>query len=248
MTAKFKTMRTAGAVPPGYDGPVYWRVMEYHLVRGASGEPLEFTDSRERRDRLWIDRYKMPGKDIFTAGTVFDASGQILPEWREPIKARWTKPGPVRVEFYPSIYSARVSERVWAVMEALEPGRHHAFPIDILCTDGTIERRYEVFFARDALVGGREMHPEANDLKPATRPEGLFRYQAPMWLSEGTGGEDRFGYLDQSVVGGMHWFKGTDTNQYFSPELFAQLKPLGDIFPKWDVVLPVGLAGQDNFR
>src|SRR6185295_19782036 len=103
--------------------------------------------------RLWIDRYKMPGKDIFSSGTVFDENGQILPEWIEPLKARWTSTKPVRVEYAPGIHSACVSERVYAAIQELEPGKHHAFPIDITRSDGTTERRYEVFFAQDALLG-----------------------------------------------------------------------------------------------
>ena len=70
MAANVKPMRTAGAVPADYRGPVYWRVMEYGFVAGPSAEHIEFTDSQERLDRLFIDRYKMPGKDIFTSGTV----------------------------------------------------------------------------------------------------------------------------------------------------------------------------------
>src|SRR5262245_13643755 len=99
MTTTVKPMRTAGEVPAGYHGPVYWRVAEYHGVAGPSAEHIEFTDPQERLDRLWIDRYKMPGKDIFTSGTVFDADGQVLPEWKEPVKARWRHARPCRVEY-----------------------------------------------------------------------------------------------------------------------------------------------------
>ena len=74
MTSNAKPMRTAGHVPADYRGPVYWRVSQHFGVAGPSNEFIEFTDSQERQDRLWIDRYKMPGKDIFTSGTVFDES------------------------------------------------------------------------------------------------------------------------------------------------------------------------------
>ncbi|WP_019903416.1 hypothetical protein [Methylobacterium sp. 77] len=242
MTVKIKPMRTAGAVPPTYDGPVYWRVTQYHPVVGASGEPIAFTDDPARIDRLWIDRFKT-GKDIFTSGTVFDEDGAILPEWKEPIKAKWTKPGRVRVEYSPGEYSTRVSERVLDAIEAVEPGRHHVFPIDVRCTDGTIERRYEIFFAQDAFVEGREAHPIANALEPLPKPVGVYRFNPPMWLSALAIDKDQFGYLDRSVVGGMQWFKGTSTNHYFSPDLFSKLRPMGDIFPKWDVALPIGMAG-----
>src|SRR5690242_5257701 len=81
MTERIRPIRTAGTVPADYHGAVYWRLVQYHSLTGKSDEPIEFLDSRERQDRLWIDRYKMPGKDIFSSGTVFDESGQILPEW-----------------------------------------------------------------------------------------------------------------------------------------------------------------------
>ncbi|KQP13454.1 hypothetical protein [Methylobacterium sp. Leaf93] len=244
MTAKFKKMRTAGVVPPDYDGPVYWRVMQYHLVSGASDEPIAFTDDPARLDRLWIDWNKMPGKSIFTSGTVFDEDGAILPEWKQPIKAKWTKPGPVRVEYSPGRYSARVSERVLDAIESVEPGRHHVFPIDVRCTDGTIERRYQIFFAQDAFVDGIEAHPVANALEPLPKPVGVYRFRPPTWLYAFDIDEDQFGYLDRSVVGGMRWFKGTATNHYFSPDLFSKLRPMGNIFPKWDVALPIGMAAD----
>jgi len=56
MTGKLKPIRTAGVVPAGYRGPVYWRLVQYHPLTGKSDEPIEFLDSCERRDRLWIDR------------------------------------------------------------------------------------------------------------------------------------------------------------------------------------------------
>ena len=243
MTGKLKLIRTAGAAPAEYRGPVYWRVVQYHPVVGASGEPIEFLDSRERQDRLWIDRYKMPGKDIFTSGTVFDENGQVLPEWKEPLKARWTSDRPVRVEYAAGIHSARMSERVYDAVQSLEPGKHHAFPIDVSRSDGTIERRYEVFFAQDALLAERELHPVANNLHPFEKPFGAYRYRPALWMSAAYAQDHHFGYLDRETVGDHHWFKGSDTNHIFSPALFEKLRPFGDIFVKWDVALPIGMAG-----
>ena len=99
MTGRVKPIRTAGQAPADYRGLVYWRVAQYHLMTGRADERIEFLDSRDRQDRLWIDPHKMPGKNIFTSGTVFDENGQVLPEWKEPLKARWTTNRPVRVEY-----------------------------------------------------------------------------------------------------------------------------------------------------
>jgi len=243
MSGKAKPIRTDGTVPPDYRGPVYWRLTEYHPIVGKSDEPIEFLDSRERQDRLWIDRYKMPGKDIFSSGTVFDENGQILPEWIEPLKARWTSTKPVRVEYAPGIHSARVSERVYDAIRSLEPGKHHAFPIDVSCADGTIERRYELFFAQDAFLEARELHPAANNLQPLPKPIGIYRYQTPLWMSAAYARDNHFGYLDREAVGNHQWFKGSDTNHIFSPALFEKLGAFGDIFEKWHVALPMGMAG-----
>lgn len=150
MSEKAKRIRTAGVVPADYRGPIYWRLVQYYPLTGKGGEPIEFLDSRNRQARLWIDRTRMPGKDIFTSGTMFDGNGGLLPEWKKPLKAKWTNNRPVRVEYAAGSRSARVSERVYDAIQALEPGKHHAFPIDIIRSDGTTERRYELFFAQDA--------------------------------------------------------------------------------------------------
>ncbi|WP_315786264.1 hypothetical protein [Bradyrhizobium sp. SZCCHNPS1003] len=243
MTEEAKRIRTAGVVPADYRGPIYWRLVQYYPLTGKGGEPIEFLDSRERQDRLWIESYKMPGKDIFTSGTVFDANGQVLPEWKMPLKAKWTNNRPVRVEYAAGRHSARVSERVYDAIQALEPGKHHAFPIDIIRSDGTTERRYELFFAQDALLGERELHPQANNLRLYDKPFGSYCYQPASWMRAAPAQESHFGYLDRAVVGDHQWFKGTDTNHIFSPTLFEKLQPFGDIFENWFVALPIGMAG-----
>jgi hypothetical protein len=243
MTGKVRPIRTAGEVPVEYRGPVYWRLAQYHPMTGKNDEPIEFLDSRERQDRLWIDRYKMPGKDIFTSGTVFDESGQVLPEWKESLKARWTSDGPVQVEYAAGTHSARVSERVYDAIQSLEPGKHHAFPIDIFRSDGTFERRYEVFFAQDALLSERELHPAANNLRPFEKPFGPYRYQPAPWMTATSAKDHHFGYLDRETIRDRQWFKATGSNHIFSPALFEKLRPFGDIFQKWYVALPIGVAG-----
>lgn len=185
----------------------------------------------------------MPGKNIFNSGTVFGEDGEILPEWRTPIKAKWTKPGPVRVEYSPGETSARVSERVLDMLNSIDGHKHHTFPIDIECQDGSIERRYYVYFAEDANLEARELHPQANNLKPLETPIEGITHLPPMWLKAGALDKDQFGYLDASAVGDLVWFKGTDTNHYFSAKLFESLASFGDIFPRWYVALPIGLAG-----
>ena len=55
--------------------------------------------------------------------------------------------------------------------------------------------------------------------------------------------DNHFGYLDRETVRDHQWFKGTDTNHILSPELFERLRPFGDIFEKWFVALPIGMAG-----
>jgi hypothetical protein len=242
VTEKVRPIRTAGEVPAGYRGPVYWRVAEYHPLTGPGDERIEFLERPERLDRLWIDRYKMPGKDIFTSGTVFDENGELLPEWKEPLKARWkNSPKPVRVEYASGEHSARVSERVYDAIQSLEPGKHHAFAIDVSRTDGKVDRRYQVFFAQDAWLAERELHPAANNLSRFEAPYEAYGYRPASWMISVT--ENHFGYLDRETIGDRHWFKGTGTNHILSPALFEKLKPFGDIYEKWDVALPIGMAG-----
>ena len=240
--SKKNEIRTAGLIPAAYSGPVYWRIIQYHLIRGATDEPIKFTDSKERLERLWIDRYKMPGKDIFTSHTVFDANGRLLPEWKVPLKARWTKPGPVHVEYSPEHRSARVSERVLEAIQEMDAREHHVFPIDIARPDGSTERRYQVFFARDSILDERELDPQANGLVERSLPDGTKWYQPPSWLNWSSMDKEHFGYLSKSAVEGRNWFKGGDTNHYFAPELFEKLREFGDIFPKFFVALPIGVA------
>jgi hypothetical protein len=243
LRAKQKKVRTAGQIPTTYSGPIYWRLTQFHPVMGPTEEPIRFTDSQDRLDRLWLPREKMPGKNIFNSGTVFGDDGEILPEWHTPIRAKWIKPGPVRVEYSPGKDVARVSERVLDVLNSIDSHKHHTFPIDIECQDGSVERRYYVYFAADANLEARELHPEANKLKPLEKPVAGYRFLPPMWLSACALDQEHFGYLDASAVGDLVWFKGTDTNHYFSQKLFESLASFGDIFPRWYVALPIGFAG-----
>jgi hypothetical protein len=140
-----------------------------------------------------------------------------------------------------------MSERVYDALLSLEGGKHHAFPIDITRKDGSIERRYQVFFDRNAFFVERELHPKANNLGPASQQFQLagYRYHSPTWLMSKW--DDHFGYLDKAVIGGRHWFKGAATNHYVSPELFAKIQPMGDIFEKWDLAIPIGVADDAEY-
>jgi len=69
------------------------------------------------------------------------------------------------------------------------------------------------------------------------------RYQTPLWITAASADEDHFDYLDRETVRDHQWFKGSDTNHIFSPALFEKLRFFGDIFEKWDVALPIGMAG-----
>jgi hypothetical protein len=241
-----KPMRKAGEVPGDYQGPVYWRVCQYGvaLMTGNGGEPIVSIEGVERNGRsLWRE------PSIYASGDVFDENGEIFPEWREPLKAKWNTDQPIRVEYSRGKHFARVSERVLDAIESLEPGMHPAFPIDIYAPSGRVDRRYHVFFAQDALLTERELHVAANNLEmlPSSASDPSIgdrvRYRTPFWMGTSGALDHHFGYLDRLVVGDRHWFKGTDTNHIFSTELFAKLEPMGDIFLKWDMALPMGIAG-----
>lgn len=232
-------IRTMGSVPPDYTGPVYWRIKHCKPIRTAGHEPLEFLEDAGRWNRLYVDPHHMPGKTIYTSGTVFDEAGALLAEWRTPLKAKRLSAKPVRVEYAPGLYGARVSERVHDAIQQLEPGKHHAVPIDVSHVDGRLERRYEMLFAAASSFPHRELDFAANNLTPI-KGSNPPQFIAPLWLYANA--EPHFGYLDGALVDGLHWFNGTHANQYLSHALFEKLSPMGDIFEPWDAAIPIGIG------
>ena len=241
-------IRTRGAIPPTYQGRVYWRLVAWNFVGNAlAGEPIEFLEPKDKLLRLFIDRAKMPDKTINTPGLVLDEAGALLPEWRVPLRARWKK-DKVRVEFglgqppylsHVNTSSIRMSQRVYDALQMFDPDIHPAVPIDIECLDGTVERRWQVF-TRRSLFADHALHPVANDLEPITYYNGESGFKYPSWL--GRWREDgHFGFLDGKLIGERHWF-GAMYGHYLSSEFFETIRLFGDIIPHHFMALPIGVA------
>jgi hypothetical protein len=246
---KNKALEIMNSIPDNYSGPVYWGLCyngQQFFVKWVASHHFKFLEKEGRLEKFYDGngafRWKYPGESIYTSGTVFDNSGNLLPEWHQPLKAKW-KIKTQMPEYVRTARSAIVSERVYALLESAVFGRHTTFPIDLTLTDGSVERRYLVFFGRVEHFIKLELHPEANQLMPKQYDGGTWGYQEPEWLRKPNEHPEHFGFLDRGLLGERNWFEGVEGTHYFSNELFEKLRGLGDIWDNSDAFFAIGVEG-----
>lgn len=244
MLARSRPLRIEGEVPDNYSGPVYYRTCERDDAPFDSPRRLKFAESEDRIGRLHHPRNR--GRNILRSGLILDADGALLPEFQAPLKARLTSAKPEGAEFLIGDPAIRVSERVHDAIVALEPDAHVILPIDAAHPAGHLVRQYLFYIGRNTIWGEPVLDPSRNALEPVTYVDGSQGYRAPPWMIDSSQGRSTFGYLSAPNIFGLHLFKGgDDTNGalFFSPDLVARLRPLGDIFARHITLVPIGVAG-----
>ena len=243
MTEKVKPLRIRGEVPDGYEGPVYYRTMEDLHAPWGPRASFTWVEDDARLGRLYNSRSR--GRNVLTSGFVVDSDGQLLPEWREPLKARLVKDKIDREEFIVGDPAIRISERMHDAIVSLEPHEHIFIPVDAARPDGLKLRYYLMFIGKACIWDEPVLHPEKNALQQITYISGNVGYDAPSWMKRSSSEKYHFGYLNGRVINSRHLFQGGDDTSsatFFSPELFEKIKKFGDIFPKLYELVPIGIA------
>jgi len=170
----------------------------------------------------------------------------LLPEWRTPVKYNWL-PEKMPYEFGDNVFSERIRD----LIEELAPGRHVLLPMDFTAPDGKISRWYrrvfELTWFKDH-INPPALHPDLNALRTFVDGGGNVRFDKPAWAwctSLDISDYHHFGYLNETVVGGLHLFMVSllDNRTVLSAELFDRLRALGDnVLHRRDDYVPIGSA------
>lgn len=137
-----------------------------------------------------------------------------------------------------------MTERVHDAIEAIEPDRHLFIPIDATRPDGQVERHYFMKWG-DAFLPERPptLDPAKNGLEPVTYIGGSTGYSKPAW-TQYEKDEVHFGYLNADAIGDRHLFACNllDNQAVLSEALIDALRPFGDVFSKFHILCPIGVA------
>lgn len=231
-----QALRIVGAVPAGYYGPVYYRLAE-DMFASAERNDLRWNEPAARLDRAFDFTNRLTGYR-----SLLDGSGQLLDEWKDGLRAALTGTKPRRREFDVRGVYVLVSDRVFLAITELEPIGHPAIPVAVARDDGSIER-WHALLTYAAHIGD-PLCPEANRLEPIVYTDGSNGYSNPSWLMDRSGKAGHFGYLNRAAITDRHLFHGSNGVHYLSPDLFARLQPFGDIFPRSNILIPIGVAGE----
>lgn len=216
-----------GTVPEYYHGPLYYR------------ETFDFTPHRTLYDNLIFDRKintKLAYVDpVMTARredkVLCSADGDLLPEWRTPIKARFNTRAAKKFPEFDGGRITFVSERVRDVIEDIAPNEHYFIPFDVDSPDGSILRLYAFYCG---LIRFGHIFALAESQNPYNIP-GLQhkRKYAPSAVES-----DSFIYLNAIYTAGAHLIH-TEIGLVYSEELVQRL---GDVLPYSHAFTPMGVV------
>jgi hypothetical protein len=233
-----KTARPFCAPPSDYQGPLYYRVQDNLTWPHPT---WNWPDESEKMRRAQPG-YLHPLAQGFPLSALVDETGTLRPEWRTPMKYHW-RPDKMPYEFCHNYFSERIRD----VIEDLAPGRHILLPMDFAAPDGKISRWYLRVFELTWFRGmPPALHPELNQLRTYRYSDGSIGFEKPEWAwSHSPDGHDfhLFGYLNETVVGGLHLFSVNllDNATVLSAELFERLRALGDnVLHRRDDYIPIG--------
>lgn len=240
-----KGPRIVGEVPPEYCGAVYYRLRED--VTAAYGFNSFGWVNRSDPRLKKIFNAENRNKRILTSGLILDEGGALLPEWSVPLQAR-VKGVRLPLEFCCGEAGVIISERVREAIEALDCAQHIYVPVDAASDAGT--KRFYVMFTPDAVFDDDPplLHPKANRLRRQVFIGGSHGWKHPEWIM-GSGDKHHFGYLDGRVLGKRQLFEdaGTLGNAYvFGPQLFARFASFGNIFQRWEELVPIGVSNEPD--
>lgn len=229
LSTKWSPPRIVGDLPAGYGGKVFYRTVNKLSLPGKRGL-VEFVK---------IEKKKTGGTDaaarLSSFGTLadakrnypdmFDASGALKEEWRQPLRASRKARFPADWDHYDSGFLQLVSPQVKDAIEAVEPGVHLFVPLDI--TGEAPEDTLRLYISK---LGHGGMGFVA--LSPQSNPKQDYFGDIPGKVTES------FLYLDRRKIAGMHWF-WCEVGPVYSAEL---VEKLGDILPESVFYVPVGVT------
>jgi hypothetical protein len=220
-----KPARIRGSFPESYDGPRFYRVVDFD--RWNNNPVRLFTIADKKLASRLFDETGNRDRRILQSGLIVDEAGKLLPEWQVPVRANIRKGvKSLYPEFYIGDGSPQlISARVQAIFEQLEPGKHIYVPVDAHWHDGGSERYY-CFFSPHAVIY-HALNPLANGQEPMTYNNGTPGWQVPGWLWDQC---DHFGYLQASTVSGWHYLTCENGARVFSEEIVTLL---GDVCAHW---------------
>ena len=228
--------------PANYSGPLYYRVQ----ANATWPHPTWFWLEESEKKRQSEVGYQNPASDHFPLDRLTDKDGVLLTEWRTPQKYHY-RPEKMPYEFHSRI----ISERIRDVIEELAPKRHIFLPLDFTASDGKVSRWYLRIWRLTALSEDDlppALHPDLNELRTHYYTNGKMGFVRPEWAwcsSSDISDFDHFGYLNETVVVGLHLFEVglLDNRDVLSAELFERLCALGDnVLHRRDDYVPIGSA------
>jgi hypothetical protein len=219
-----------GSVPADYCGPLYYRV---HVFVVEDIKPLDqmitFDDKKIAERIIHTNSHQAA---VRKAPLLLDANGELVPELRTPAKARLRSTARKNWDEFGRFVSPRIRD----IIEAAAPGIHIFVPIDVDDRNGGAFRVY-AFFPGIATSRKRPaLAFEACGIPYTMNEYGEPIFIMPDWFVRG---EDRFAYLDGSVVGGAPLIFDPIVYPIYSHELVQQL---GDCLGKGRAFIPMGVA------
>jgi hypothetical protein len=219
-----------GSVPPGYQGPLYYRLTRLSFEAGKKPfqELITFKNSRLAQRLGNTMTFQAAWRK---APQLCDAQGELLPDLRTPLAAK-LKANARRWDEFSIGSLVFVSERIHGLIEAAAPGAHYFVPVDVTGHDGGIFRVY-VFFCGVARARTL-LDLEANNIPHTRTDSGSLEFRRPDWLDS-----DHFGYLDAEVVAGAPLLYDHLFGLVFVQHLTEQL---GDCLPAGWAFVPMGFV------
>lgn len=225
--------RIAGEAPPDYTGPLFYRTAAptYAVPKSLWGAPVRF-EERDLTD-LFASVGLLEAAQRVTP-KLFDGEGALLARFRAPLRAR-LRPGlpKARPEWHRVNALVYVSERVRDIVERHEPGINLFVPIDAEGDEG-LERLYLLLPQSFHLAG-----PFAFAANGVT----VYHTDAgdPFGMLPPGGEQTHFYYLNSAAIGPRKLYPTGDLGIVLHETLVAEM---GDVLPKGEVFVPVGVVRE----
>lgn len=233
--------RTIGDIPPDYHGPIYYRLQR--IWRRPQRMVQEFIrieqDGRGKRPQDSLAR-RLGGLDRHAAALriepkLFDEGGNLLPEWRGPLKAKLLADAPKTWPEFGGGIITYVSERFRDVVEREEPSTHTFIPLDVSGAGRSTFRMY-VFFCGNA-VRRTAIAMRANSIAYRLSERGTPIFSVPEWMET----TSQFAYLNNEVIGESELFYDVRAGLIFSDNL---VRALGDVLPSDTTFIAMGAVNE----
>jgi hypothetical protein len=124
--AAIKPPRIRGKVPDDYRGPLYYRMatFSYYGDKKPLHSMLNFEDRKVPARLARVDIGRAASRND---AVLCDTNGELLAEWRTPIKAKLKASAPKSWVEFAGTFMTTVSPRIRDIVEEFAPGIHYSF-------------------------------------------------------------------------------------------------------------------------